>query len=86
MTEEFDDNYSRARFHSALDNAIRLAPAARAAGIPVIFTEVKYGRTGDHLEKRRDTPALLLSHSATETRKKTSTPLYPNHVCPIRTF
>lgn len=26
----------------ALDNAIRLAPIARACGIPVVFTEVKY--------------------------------------------
>lgn len=34
---------------TALDNAIRLAPEARAAGVPVIFTEVKYapgGRNG----------------------------------------
>lgn len=30
----------------ALDNAARLAPAARAAGIPVIFTEVKYAKGG----------------------------------------
>jgi len=76
MSEELDENYSRANYHSAqtwgsrpalvlidfaqayfdeayplfggqgcqsaLDNAARLAPAARAAGIPVIFTEVKY--------------------------------------------
>ena len=27
---------------TALDNAIKLAPAARAAGVPVIFTEVLY--------------------------------------------
>jgi len=27
---------------TALNNAVRLAPAARSAGLPVIFTEVKY--------------------------------------------
>ncbi len=31
---------------TALDNAINLAPAARAAGVPVIFTEVKYQAGG----------------------------------------
>ncbi|MEM8665581.1 MAG: isochorismatase family protein, partial [Pseudomonadota bacterium] len=31
---------------TALKNAARLAPAARAAGVPVIFTEVKYQRGG----------------------------------------
>lgn len=31
---------------TALDNAIKLAPAARAAGVPVIFTEVKYQAGG----------------------------------------
>ncbi|OED35119.1 isochorismatase [Chromatiales bacterium (ex Bugula neritina AB1)] len=76
MTNELDENYARAQYHSAqswgkrpalvlidfaqayfdenqplyggqgcqtaLVNAARLAPVARAAGIPVIFTEVKY--------------------------------------------
>lgn len=82
MTEDLDDNYSRAKYHSAqkwgtrpalilidfaqayfdeayplfggqgcrsaLDNAAKLAPAARAAGIPVIFTEVKYAKGGSN--------------------------------------
>ena len=76
MTENLNDNYARANYHSAqqwgqrpalllidfaqayfdpeqplfggegcqtaLDNAAKLAPIARKAGIPVIFTEVKY--------------------------------------------
>ena len=76
MKENLDENYARAKYHSAqqwgerpalllidfaqayfdktmplfggegcqcaLDNAARLAPAARELGIPVIFTEVKY--------------------------------------------
>jgi maleamate amidohydrolase len=31
---------------TALDNALRLAPAARAAGVPVILTEVRYQKGG----------------------------------------
>jgi len=76
MAEELDENYARAKYHSAqqwgtrpalvlvdfaqayfdeayplfggegcrtaLENAARLAPVARKADIPVIFTEVKY--------------------------------------------
>jgi len=76
MTEDLDQNYARAKYHSpqtwgtrpalilidfakayfdesqplfggegcrtALENAKRLVPAARAAGIPVVFTEVRY--------------------------------------------
>ena len=80
MSEDLDQNYARAKYHSpqtwgtrpalilidfanayfdesqplfggdgcrtALDNAKRLLPVARKAGVPVVFTEVKYAPGG----------------------------------------
>lgn len=55
---------------SALDNAIRLAPAARAAGVPVIYTEVKYKPGGgDGGAFYAKVPALACFDADTETQK-----------------
>lgn len=54
----------------ALDNAARLAPAARAAGIPVIFTEVKYQPGGaDGGAFYAKVPALSCFDAGAETQK-----------------
>ncbi len=55
---------------TALDNAARLAPAARKAGIPVIFTEVKYqpgGRDGGAFYAK--VPALSCFDAGAETQQ-----------------
>lgn len=55
---------------TALDNAARLAPAARAAGVPVIYTEVKYqpgGKDGGAFYAK--VPALSCFDAGTETQK-----------------
>ena len=102
--EQLDDNYARARYHSAqswgtrpalvlidfaqayfddayplyggegcqtaLNNAARLAPAARAAGIPVIFTEVKYqpgGADGGAFYSK--VPALSCFDAGTDSQR-----------------
>lgn len=55
---------------TALDNAARLAPAARRAGIPVIFTEVKYqpgGRDGGAFYAK--VPALSCFDAGAETQE-----------------
>ncbi len=55
---------------TALDNAARLAPAARKAGIPVIFTEVKYqpgGRDGGAFYAK--VPALSCFDAGAETQE-----------------
>ena len=55
---------------SALDNAARLAPAARAAGVPVIFTEVKYQPGGaDGGAFYAKVPALSCFDAGSETQK-----------------
>jgi len=104
MSEELDENYSRANYHSAqtwgsrpalvlidfaqayfdeayplfggqgcqsaLDNAARLAPAARAAGIPVIFTEVKYQPGGlDGGAFYSKVPALSCFDAGTDSQR-----------------
>lgn len=104
MAEDLDDNYSRAKYHSAqkwgtrpalvlidfaqayfddayplfggegcqiaLDNAARLAPAARAAGIPVIFTEVKYAKGGsDGGAFYSKVPALSCFDAGTDSQR-----------------
>lgn len=54
----------------ALDNAIKLAPAARAAGVPVIFTEVKYQPGGgDGGAFYAKVPALACFDDGAETQK-----------------
>jgi len=102
--EELDQNYSRAKYHSAqqwgsnpalilidfaqayfdeayplfggegcqsaLDNAARLLPAAREAGIPVIFTEVKYmpgGSDGGAFYSK--VPALSCFDAGTDSQR-----------------
>ena len=102
--EQLDDNYARARYHSAqswgtrpalvlidfaqayfddayplyggegcqtaLNNAARLAPAGRAAGIPVIFTEVKYqpgGADGGAFYSK--VPALSCFDAGTDSQR-----------------
>lgn len=104
MAEDLNENYSRARYHSAqtwgsrpalmlidfaqayfdkayplfggegcqsaLDNAARLAPAARAAGVPVIFTEVKYmpgGSDGGAFYSK--VPALSCFDAGTDSQR-----------------
>jgi len=55
---------------TALDNAARLVPAARAAGIPVIYTEVRFqpgGRDGGAFYAK--VPALSCFDAGTETQK-----------------
>ncbi len=55
---------------TALDNAARLVPAARKAGIPVIFTEVKYqpgGRDGGAFYAK--VPALSCFDAGAETQE-----------------
>lgn len=104
MAENLDDNYSRAKYHSAqqwgsrpalllidfaqayfdeayplfggqscqvaLDNAARLAPAARAAGMPVIFTEVKYAKGGsDGGAFYSKVPALSCFDAGTDSQR-----------------
>ena len=104
MSEELDENYSRANYHSAqtwgsrpalvlidfaqayfdeayplfggqgcqsaLDNVARLAPAARAAGIPVIFTEVKYQPGGlDGGAFYSKVPALSCFDAGTDSQR-----------------
>lgn len=104
MAEDLDDNYSRAKYHSAqtwgtrpalvmidfaqayfdeayplfggegcqsaLDNAARLAPAARKAGIPVIFTEVKYQPGGlDGGAFYSKVPALSCFDAGTDSQR-----------------
>lgn len=55
---------------TALDNAARLAPAARAAGIPVIHTEVKYQPGGaDGGAFYAKVPALSCFDAGAETQK-----------------
>lgn len=54
----------------ALDNAARLAPAARAAGIPVIFTEVKYAKGGsDGGAFYSKVPALSCFDAGTDSQR-----------------
>ena len=104
MAEDLDDNYARAKYHSAqkwgtrpalvlidfaqayfdeayplfggegcqsaLDNAAKLAPAARAAGIPVIFTEVKYAKGGsDGGAFYSKVPALSCFDAGTDSQR-----------------
>ena len=55
---------------TALDNAARLAPAARAAGVPVVFTEVKYQPGGgDGGAFYAKVPALSCFDAGAETQK-----------------
>lgn len=55
---------------TALENAIRLAPAARAAGVPVIYTEVKYmPGGGDGGAFYAKVPALACFDAGAETQK-----------------
>lgn len=55
---------------TALDNAAILADAARAAGVPVIFTEVKYQPGGgDGGAFYAKVPALSCFDAGTETQK-----------------
>lgn len=55
---------------SALDNAAKLAPAARAAGIPVIFTEVKYAKGGsDGGAFYSKVPALSCFDAGTDSQR-----------------
>ena len=55
---------------SALDHAVRLAPAAREAGVPVIFTEVKYQPGGaDGGAFYAKVPALSCFNAGTDTQK-----------------
>ncbi|MEM0906329.1 MAG: isochorismatase family protein [Pseudomonadota bacterium] len=55
---------------TALDNAIRLAPVARAAGVPLIFTEVKYQKGGaDGGAFYAKVPALSCFDAGAETQK-----------------
>ena len=55
---------------SALDHAVRLAPAAREAGVPVIFTEVKYQPGGaDGGAFYAKVPALSCFDAGTDTQK-----------------
>jgi maleamate amidohydrolase len=104
LTENLNDNYARAKYHSAqqwgqrpalvlidfaqayfdpdyplyggegcqiaLNNAARLAPAAREAGIPVIFTEVKYtpgGADGGAFYSK--VPALSCFDAGTDSQR-----------------
>ena len=104
MKENLDENYARAKYHSAqqwgnrpalllidfaqayfdenmplfggagcqlaLDNAARLAPAARKLGIPVIFTEVKYtpgGADGGAFYSK--VPALSCFDAGTDSQR-----------------
>lgn len=54
----------------ALDNAARLAPVARAAGIPVVFTEVEYQRGGaDGGAFYAKVPALSCFDAGADTQK-----------------
>jgi maleamate amidohydrolase len=54
----------------ALDHAARLAPAARAAGVPVIYTEVKYQPGGaDGGAFYAKVPALTNFDAGAETQK-----------------
>jgi maleamate amidohydrolase len=56
----------------ALENAIRLAAAARKAGVPVIFTEVKYRPGGaDGGAFYAKVPALSCFDDGAETQKMT---------------
>jgi len=55
---------------TALDNARRLAPAARAAGVPVVLTEVKYmpgGADGGAFYAK--VPALACMEAGRDTQK-----------------
>lgn len=55
---------------TALDNAAKLAPAARAAGIPVIFTEVKYKKGGsDGGAFYSKVPALSCFDAGTDSQR-----------------
>lgn len=55
---------------TALDNAARLAPAARAAGVPVVFTEVKYQPGGaDGGAFYAKVPALSCFDAGAETQE-----------------
>lgn len=55
---------------TALDNAARLAPVARAAGVPVIYTEVKYQTGGaDGGAFYAKVPALACFDAGKETQK-----------------
>lgn len=104
MTENLDENYSRAQYHTpqswgsnpalvlidfatayfdesyplyggqgcqtALENAARLLPVARSAGIPVVFTEVKYipgGADGGAFYNK--VPALSCFDAGTDSQK-----------------
>ncbi|SLN66976.1 isochorismatase family protein [Roseisalinus antarcticus] len=58
---------------TALDNAVRLAAGARAAGIPLIFTQVKYqpgGANGGAFYAK--VPALACFDAGAETQKLAS--------------
>lgn len=62
--------YGGAGCRSALDNAIKLAPAARAAGIPLIFTEVKYAKGGtDGGAFYSKVPALSCFDAGTDSQR-----------------
>lgn len=55
---------------AALDHAVRLAPAARGAGVPVIFTEVKYQPGGaDGGAFYAKVPALSCFDAGRDTQK-----------------
>ena len=55
---------------TALDNAAKLAPAARMAGIPVIFTEVKYQPGGlDGGAFYNKVPALSCFDAGTDSQR-----------------
>ncbi|MEM6460282.1 MAG: isochorismatase family protein [Pseudomonadota bacterium] len=71
--DEASPLYGGENCRAALDHAIRLAPAARAAGVPVIFTEVKYQPGGaDGGAFYAKVPALSCFDDGTETQKLAS--------------
>jgi len=62
--------YGGAGCQAALDNAARIAPVARALGIPTVFTEVKYQPGGaDGGAFYAKVPALSCFDAGTETQK-----------------
>ena len=104
MSENLQDNYARAKYHSAqqwglrpalvlidfaqayfdpaqplyggegcqtaLENAAKLAPVAREAGVPVVFTEVKYtpgGADGGAFYSK--VPALSCFDAGTDSQR-----------------
>jgi maleamate amidohydrolase len=68
--DEASPLYGGAGCRTALDNAIKLAPVARACGVPVIFTEVKYQQGGaDGGAFYAKVPALSCFDAGAETQK-----------------